>query len=101
VNKEEVIEKVILPALDEIRQDLEDPSSLGGEASTLLYGENAPLDSLGLVNLVVLLEERINDESGKSVTLVNDQALSAKNSPFRTVDSMADYILKTLEEESG
>src|SRR3990170_741070 len=56
------------------------------------------LDSLGLVTLVVDLEERIRDELGVSVTLASERAMSAKRSPFLTVASLADYVVASLPE---
>jgi acyl carrier protein len=64
---------------------------LTGE-STYLIGSGSLLDSLGLVNLIVDLEQRLENEHGISITLADERAMSQKHSPFRTVGSLADYI---------
>jgi acyl carrier protein len=68
------------------------------DESTYLIGPGSLLDSLGLVRLIVDLEQRLQDEYGISLTLADERAMSQKNSPFRTVQSLAGYIwLLTLE----
>jgi acyl carrier protein len=70
------------------------------DQSTPLIGVNSILDSLGLVTLLVDLEQKIDGEYGLSVTLADDRALSQKNSPFRTVNTLTDYVYKLVEEMS-
>ncbi len=57
-----------------------------------LYGPGGVLDSIGLLSLVVLLEEKINASTGKTIRLVSDQAFSQTRSPFRDVASLAEYV---------
>jgi acyl carrier protein len=66
----------------------------------ILFGDGGALDSLGLVRLVVAIETAIEDDYGKVVTLADDRATSQKNSPFRSVGTMADYITMLLHEQS-
>jgi acyl carrier protein len=73
------------------------PPELTGE-STYLIGSGSLLDSLGLVTLIVDLEQRLEDEYGISLTLADERAMSQKNSPFRTVRSLADYIWLLMAE---
>ena len=66
---------------------------------TKLIGGNNKLDSLGLINLIVALEQNIEDEFDISLTLADERAMSKKHSPFRTIGSLADYIEILLKEE--
>ena len=52
-----------------------------------LFGEEGALDSLGLVNLVVLTERRVEDAYKTEISLADDSALAADDNPFRTVRS--------------
>lgn len=70
-------------------------SSVGPE--TRLFGGGGVLDSLGLVSVVVELEQKLSDLQGRDVSLMNDRAVSQTNSPFRTVESLADYVWRELE----
>lgn len=76
---------------------LADPIS----ASTGLVGPQAALDSLGLVTLLVDLEQKIDEAFGCSLTLADERAMSQKSSPFRTVQSLSDYIAHLLEMEEA
>jgi acyl carrier protein len=68
------------------------------DEGTLLFGVDAPLDSIALVGLVVAVEERLELLTGKSIRLVDERAMSMKKSPFRSVGSFADYIDSVLAE---
>lgn len=62
--------------------------------STPLVGPGSVLDSMALVTLVLDVEQRLEEQAGVSVTLMNEQALSRRHSPFRTIGSLADYIVE-------
>ena len=66
---------------------------------TVLFGNEGVLDSLGLVNLVIAIEQNIEDEYGISLALADERAMSQKHSPFRTIGSLVDYIEILLEEK--
>ena len=66
------------------------------DAETFLFGREGVLDSLGLVSVVVELEQRLSDREGREISLMNDQAMSQTRSPFRTVRSLADYALAQI-----
>jgi acyl carrier protein len=68
-----------------------DPEGAGADESTELLGR---LDSLGLVTLVVDLEERLEDELDLPVSLATEHALSRRHSPFRTVGTLTAYVLE-------
>lgn len=86
---------VIYQAIDELNGQLEE--DLVQAPETALYGQEGPLDSLELVNLIVATEEYLDDEFDVVLTLADEKAMSQKQSPFRTVDSLADYICSLLE----
>lgn len=92
---------LIINALKELgeQQELELPADPNAE--TPLFGENGVLDSMGLVTLVVGVEQAIEDDFGASVTLADAKAMSQKNSPYRTIGSLAEYAGKLIAEEKG
>lgn len=79
----EAIEDYDPPALAEHTEQL--------GAETVLFGETGLFDSLGLVGLIVDVEQRISEELGAEVVLGDDRAMSQKHSPFRTVGTLAEY----------
>lgn len=59
--------------------------------SAPLFGPGSPLDSIGLVTLLIDIEDAFRDR-GRPIVLSDDRAMSRKRSPFRDVASLADYI---------
>lgn len=78
-------------------QEIEIDGELG--ASTPLFGQSGLLDSLGLVSLVVAVEQAIEDEFDVRVSLADEKALSQTNSPYRTIGSLAEYAGSLVEEQ--
>ena len=93
------IKLVIMNSIEEINRQLENEHQLEKSTNTVLFGEGGKLDSLGLINLVVAVEQNIEDEFDVTITLADERAMSQENSPFRTVGSLADYIELLLEEK--
>ena len=78
---------------------LEDEGSHNpGKASAMsrLLGQDAVLSSMGLVTLITDAESVLADEHGVEVTLVSEDAFSRRQSPFRTVEALADYVLELV-----
>ena len=65
--------------------------------NTALFGKDAVLDSMGLVNVIIDIESRFLDEDVE-ISLTSESAMSRRNSPFRTVDTLADFIMEQLGE---
>jgi hypothetical protein len=63
-----------------------------------LFGRDAPLDSLGLVTVLVSFEAAINDQFDTQLILANERAMSMERSPFRTVSTLVDYACALLAE---
>jgi acyl carrier protein len=68
------------------------------EPDTTLFGSGGALDSIGLVSVVIELEQRLSDLSGQDVTLMNDRAMSRSHNPFRTPRALAEYAYGQLSE---
>lgn len=56
--------------------------------ATIIYGAQSLIDSLDLVSVVVALEQAILEQTGREITLVDEEALLSEQSPFRTVASL-------------
>jgi len=68
------------------------------DTSTVLLGNGAIVDSLGLVTVIVNLEQKLEQAYGISVSLADERAMSHKSSPFRTVSSLTEYVGQLLSE---
>ncbi|MEP7028975.1 MAG: acyl carrier protein [Candidatus Eisenbacteria bacterium] len=67
-------------------------------AGTVLLGPEGAVDSLGLVRLVMLVERRAQDDFGVPVSLTDEKAMSQRNSPFRSVGALVEYLVQQLNE---
>lgn len=65
-----------------------------------LFGEQGAFDSLGLVQVILEVEDRIESRYGVRLTLASEQAMSRRSSPFRSVASLAEFALELLSAEA-
>ena len=93
--------EIVIASLNEVfaQTGMPAPESLSEE--TVLVGNEPVLDSLGVVQLIVEVEQRVEQEHNISVTLANDKAMSARNSPFRTIGVLADHVVATAQEATS
>ncbi len=95
--KNEEILEIIYESVDNINEDLPKNKRLKKSQDTVLYGKGGQLDSLSLVNLIVSIENLIEEKYDKDIILADEKAMSLKNSPFRTIKTLSDYIHKILD----
>jgi acyl carrier protein len=85
---------IVLGAIDEeIASGLDQGEPVVSTEDTRLLGAGPWIDSLGLVSVIVQVEERLAGDYGISVPLVDWKAMSQENSPFRSVGALATYAL--------
>jgi acyl carrier protein len=92
------IETVIINSIKELNNNLSKDNKLELSKKTILFGKDGKLDSLGLVNLLVIMEQNIEDEFDVCIIIADERAMSQKHSPFRTIGTLADYIIMLLKE---
>lgn len=91
---------IILHEVSELNEQLDNKVAVENGENAGLYGLTGVLDSLGLVTLIVAVEQAVEDELGLVISLADERAMSQKNSPFRTIGTLADYIVKVSQEEA-
>lgn len=82
---------LILEALTAAMSQAGQPWTGGISPETRLYGYGSDVDSMGLVVLLIELEERVSRRYGVSIGLTNEQVMS-QQSPLRTVGSLVTYL---------
>lgn len=92
---------IVVASLTEVFTQEGNPPPASITDDTVLVGTDAVLDSLGVVQLIVEVEQRVEQAHGISVTLANDKAMSQRNSPFRTVGVLADHVIETAQEAAS
>jgi acyl carrier protein len=93
--------QTIYEAIDHFNEQASVEHQLEKSLDTRLFGKGGKLDSLGLVNLIVSIEEKIEEKFNATITLADERAMSREISPFKTIGSIIDYISLLLQESSG
>ena len=96
--KAKVLE-LMFQAIDEFSEQPGTPE-IEKSPETPLFGPSSVLDSLQLVNIIVALEQKIEEEFGRAIgAIANERAMSQKSSPLRTIGTLADFVTSILVEE--
>ena len=91
------LDQLFSDVIDEFNTQSDKDRQLKKKPGETVFGHGGVLDSLGLVNLITLIEERIEDEYDLTLTIADEKAMSRKTSPFRTVGSLMAYVSELLE----
>ncbi len=90
----EKIIKAIYDAIDEVNEQLSKEQRLSKELNTVLFGN---LDSLGLMNFIVVVEQNIEKLFGVTINLSDEKTISQEQNPLADVQTLIDYITSLLE----
>ena len=93
--------KGIYVAIDEVNEQLPEDQNLEKSLETVLLGSSGKLESVNLVNLLVAIEENIEETFGIPISITDERAVSEKNSPFRTVETLCNFMLNLLDEKQN
>jgi acyl carrier protein len=90
--------ELIYQVIDEFNLDLDPSEKIQKTEDAVIYGEESPLDSMALINLISIIEQKIEDCCGKYIAIADENAMSKERSPFRTVQTLKIYIEGLLHE---
>jgi acyl carrier protein len=90
-----VIQATVIEAIEQANLGRVDGQKLDANPEAALFGAPSPLDSLGLVALLIDIEEAFAT-AGHAIVLSDERAMSQARSPFRRVSSLVDYIEQLL-----
>lgn len=87
------VENVVVEVVRDIcnERGIESPTL---DCDTILIGSEALVDSVGLVTIVMEIEERLSEDFAVEVSLTSDKAMSRERSPLRTIGSIRDYVVE-------
>lgn len=90
------IEALVLESVQLLAEDFELDALKAPNSDSKLYGEGGALDSMALVNLIADVEEAVAEKYDASIALADEKAMSAKNSPYRSVASLAEAVIERM-----
>lgn len=92
INSKDALD-AIYQTIDEVNRQLPSGATLAKSKETVLLGEAGKLDSLGLITLLVSVEDALQSRLGIQITLLEEDALADSSGPYHTVGSLLDWIL--------
>ena len=93
--KQPEIEAIIYQVFDNLMEQSTE-LELEKQQSTPLVGDGSVLDSLGLVNFLVALEQKLQDIVGSSFQIADQDLLIGEEQPLRSVETLSAYLAKKL-----
>lgn len=94
------ITAIVLDCVKTVGEMEEKKELLQATESLRLFGGSGLLDSIGIVMLITEIEEQFEQQLKLSITLADDRAMSQKTSPFRSVKTLVNYLVKLVAEQS-
>lgn len=94
----DAIVKMLYSVVDELNQLLPPEEHLEKNMEAPLAGDSGRLDSAGLINLIVVTEQKAAEELGTSILLTDDDTLSHVNQIFSTLGTLSNHIHQLLKE---
>ena len=88
-------EDVVFQAINRVNELLPDSSALAKRADEPLAGVGSKLDSMGIVNLIVAVEEEVVRQCAVQISLA-DMRGNGANDPLETVGSLVRYLQGAL-----
>jgi len=93
---DDAVREVVLQAMRLANLAREDSAQLEVSAEAPIFGPDSALDSLGLVALLLDIEDGLRS-IGCEVVLSDERAMSQKRSPFRSVPALVAYITSVAQ----
>jgi len=97
----ELITQQILDAIRDLNEQLPPEGRIEPTPDAALLAPEGKLDSLGLVNLILLIEERMATRLSTEISLTDDRTLSQSQAVFRDVTSLAAHIQLLIESRGS
>lgn len=87
--------ELVYAAIDEYNASAKVP--VHKAPNSALYVAGSSVDSLGLVHLIIALEQHLLERTGVALALAEDRAFSPTRSPFRDVGTLLAYLRSRLQ----
>ena len=100
MDQKERIRNIVLEAIDELNEQLPSDRQLGNSNETALFGKSGAVDSFGLVNLLVAIEEKIDHEFGVSINIADLNMIAWDSNPFKSIGNLIDHVASILERRA-
>jgi len=91
--KKSKIEELVTTCIKDYFESIEIDQDVHSDLS--LFGNDSPIDSIGLANIIIDIEARMSEEN-HDILLTSEEAMSRSRSPFRTVSTLIEFIYQQI-----
>ncbi len=91
--------QVLYQSISELNVQLPEKQRMEKSSEVVLLGTGGKLDSLNLVNFIVITEQKLEEFLGFRIDLTQDDPFSPTTGHFATVRSLANYIAELAEKK--
>jgi acyl carrier protein len=95
----EAVREAVFHAIDELNRQLPRERHLAKSDTTPLAGPDGHLDSLGVVNLIVLVEQQLETRAGITINLIDTELLEG-GAALSTVETLGAFIAAAVDERA-
>lgn len=92
----ERILQIIYQVIDTLNEELGPDRQISKMPDTQLTGKFSNLDSVSVLNFLVALEDRVNEEWNANITLMDETVMSQENNPLVSIQTLGDYVASIL-----
>lgn len=86
----------IYDTVEEVNRQLPKEQQLQKSRDTIIVGKGGVLDSLGIINFLVALEDRVSRETGNAITLLDEEMISEPDGPLQTLGRIEQFVASKL-----
>jgi hypothetical protein len=90
--------QIVYRALEMVNELRPPEDALASEPDLVLVGDEGALDSLALTTLVLAIESRVADLTGREIVLLDDADFEEQMSAFRTPATLAELIVAKFQQ---
>ncbi|MFA5597807.1 MAG: hypothetical protein WDA26_09585 [Pusillimonas sp.] len=94
-----IITSIITDAIKELNLILAPEDQIVIDSETILYGKNGVLDSMGIINLTVIVEEMIYEKFNVDIALSEYISSSDMSEIFKNIETLSARILALVENK--
>lgn len=91
------VENLILESIKTINRELKHAELENIDSTTPLF---QILDSLGTLDLILELEDRIQEHFGVYIAVANEESMDIQKTPFKTIATLETYLRQRIKDES-
>ena len=92
------VKNIILESIESVNKELKIKELESVDENTPLF---ELLDSLGTLDLILELENRLQEVSGNYIAVASEESMDAKNTPFKNIATLETFLEKRMQDESN